>query len=119
MTEVFCQTCYTPIDIGPIPMILFCPTCGGQHIDAPSPGWDNPPHRSHLCAFCGYIWRPADVPTTGVAKIQTRGKFDPLSPHELRDRCAVRAGARANETRTDLQNPPDRVAKPGGWLEPK
>ncbi|WP_322055670.1 Lar family restriction alleviation protein [Burkholderia cenocepacia] len=80
----------------PIDMLLFCPKCGVQHVDAPEtePGrlissgpnagravapkttWSNPPHRSHLCAKCGCIWRPADVPTNGVAAIETRGKAD-------------------------------------------
>ncbi|WP_143188392.1 hypothetical protein [Burkholderia ubonensis] len=73
----------------PIPMLLFCPRCGTQHIDGPEVGdidtgngihddvqWANPPHRSHLCHACGTIWRPADVPTNGVAAIQTRGKAD-------------------------------------------
>lgn len=78
----------------PIDMVLHCPACGAQHIDAPeSPGeytlrgydplgavalaWTNPPHRSHLCHGCGHIWRPADVPTNGVAAVKTRGKNDP------------------------------------------
>ncbi len=60
----------------PVPMVLHCPKCGAQHVDAPSPGWDNPPHKSHLCHGCGCIWRPADVETTGVAAIETRGKAD-------------------------------------------
>jgi hypothetical protein len=79
----------------PIPMLLFCPKCGVQHVDeaevktAPAYGlgggvigerrvvaWDNPPHRSHLCGACGCIWRPADVATTGVARIETSGKAD-------------------------------------------
>lgn len=62
----------------PIPMLLFCPACGHQHIDAPEPatGWTNPSHRSHTCSACKIIWRPADVPTTGVAKIGTCGKAD-------------------------------------------
>ncbi|CAJ7720283.1 Uncharacterised protein [Burkholderia pseudomallei] len=72
----------------PIDMLLFCPKCGKQHIDEPevvfgdaddSDGeviWDNPPHRSHLCHACGTIWRPADVPTNGVAAIATRGRAD-------------------------------------------
>jgi hypothetical protein len=38
--------------------------------------WDNPPHRSHLCHGCGHVWRPADVPTNGVATITTKGKAD-------------------------------------------
>lgn len=76
------------IDLSPIKMILFCPACGVQHIDAPdhddihwidgarSIPWDNPPHRSHLCQGCGHIWRPADVPTEGVASIATQGNAD-------------------------------------------
>jgi hypothetical protein len=79
--------------MNPIDMILYCPACTMKHVDAPEdcedegcthygtphthPGaWDNPPHRSHLCAGCGYIWRPADVPTNGVATILTKGKND-------------------------------------------
>ena len=79
----------------PIDMVLFCPKCGVQHIDAPEgqfyPGhtaeesaavneyyglWNNPPHRSHLCHGCGHIWRPADVATNGVKAVKTQGKAD-------------------------------------------
>lgn len=73
----------------PIPMLLFCPKCGEQHVDAPEDhevdkgshvdvvaDWSNPPHRSHLCHACGTIWRPTDVATTGVKAIETRGKAD-------------------------------------------
>jgi hypothetical protein len=62
----------------PIPMVLHCPSCGEQHVDAPEPasGWTNPPHKSHLCHGCGEVWRPADVATTGVQEITTRGKAD-------------------------------------------
>lgn len=87
----------------PIPMILFCPRCQSQHIDRPNhrndnnaphsidfqhpddyglacinyeTEWTNPPHKSHLCAVCGCIWRPADVPTEGVVEIQTKGSRD-------------------------------------------
>jgi hypothetical protein len=62
----------------PLPMLLFCPQCGTQHIDAPdeAKGWTNPPHRSHQCQSCDCIWRPADVPTTGVLLIATSGKAD-------------------------------------------
>jgi hypothetical protein len=62
----------------PIDMMLFCPSCGTQHVDAPeeSTGWTNPPHRSHKCHQCGTIWRPADVTTNGVAETKTKGKAD-------------------------------------------
>lgn len=74
----------------PIDMVLHCPACGVQHIDAPEGGpeiqpdgtthietaWANPPHKSHLCHECGHIWRPADVATNGVEKILTAGKKD-------------------------------------------
>lgn len=76
-----------PKHTAPIDMVLHCPACGLQHIDAPedadcdgevahSLGWSNPPHRSHLCHGCGHVWRPADVPTNGVKAIQTKGKAD-------------------------------------------
>lgn len=59
-------------------MVLHCPKCGRQHIDKPEPstGWNNPPHKSHLCHRCGCVWRPADVPTNGVEATQTRGERD-------------------------------------------
>lgn len=62
----------------PIPMLLFCPRCLLQHLDMPDPAkdWTNPPHRSHLCARCGHVWRPADVFTEGVISIVTHGKDD-------------------------------------------
>lgn len=65
-------------EVEPIPMILPCPKCGMLHVDAPEPdkGWTNPPHKSHLCHGCGTVWRPADVATTGVAAITSRGKAD-------------------------------------------
>jgi len=72
----------------PVDMVLYCPKCGMQHIDAPESAeayaerlhesswwelggdkpvqWTNPPHRSHLCHGCGNIWRPFDVATNGV-----------------------------------------------------
>lgn len=64
----------------PIPMILWCPHCNGRHIDAPDEehGWTNPPHRSHKCGHCGYVWRPADVATEGVQYISTTGTADVL-----------------------------------------
>src|SRR6266478_7437898 len=61
-----------------IDMVLFCPRCGGQHIDYPDPdrGWENPPHRTHLCAVCEYQWRPSDFATNGVGQTQTHGSKD-------------------------------------------
>lgn len=62
----------------PIDMVLFCPSCGAQHIDMPDTNerWTNPPHRSHLCASCKHIWRPADIHTNGVKAIKTCGAND-------------------------------------------
>jgi hypothetical protein len=62
--------------VTPIDMILLCPNCNRQHVDASKGVWDNPPHKSHECQFCGIIWRPADVETNGVKTIKTRGVFD-------------------------------------------
>jgi len=62
----------------PLPVVIFCPNCRTQHIDAPAPerDWDNPPHRSHECTACGFTFRVADVPTEGVKEITTRGQHD-------------------------------------------
>ncbi len=87
----------------PIDMVLHCPECGAQHIDKPEPSmlagdaammggdwpgrWTNPPHRTHLCHFCGHKWRPADVATNGVAAVKTRGKDDsPIATPAVRPR---------------------------------
>jgi hypothetical protein len=58
----------------PIDMILHCPECDKQHVDAPEPenGWTNPPHKTHLCHGCGTLFRPADVPTNGVATVNAQ-----------------------------------------------
>lgn len=77
------------IDLGarltaPIPMILFCPFCGMQHIDRDErpdgDDWTTRPHRSHLCkpadGGCGAVWRPCDRPTVGVEYLNTQGKND-------------------------------------------
>lgn len=67
-------------DPAPIDMLLWCPRCHTKHVDEASEGWDNPPHRSHLCHACGCIWRPADVPTNGVHTITSAGKADNFDP---------------------------------------
>lgn len=130
-------------------MVLHCPQCGRQHVDAAgelfsyevSGGdtltsiasrfgdtaediarrnsltnpdhiradwllrvrWGNPPHRSHRCATCQNEWRPADVPTVGVANIMTRGEHDsPLRSMSL----LVRTGPlRADEQKAIYDNP--------------
>lgn len=72
----------------PIDLLLWCPRCLTLHVDAPEPatGWTNPPHRSHKCHNCGTVWRPADVPTNGVAAIRTRGEADTFPPPPLTPR---------------------------------
>lgn len=68
----------------PLNLILYCPNCGHQHVDEPElPDWLNPPHKSHLCHNCKFVWRPADVATNGVFLINTCGSNDskiPLKP---------------------------------------
>ncbi len=60
----------------PTDMLLFCPKCHAQHVDAPEGDWTNPPHKSHLCHGCGAIWRPCDRPTNGVERITSMGSAD-------------------------------------------
>lgn len=95
--ELAAMLAAAPAPVAPIDMVLHCPACGLQHVDAPwqpgaaltneqivgaEPVWNNPPHRSHLCHGCGHRWRPADVPTNGVAAVKTKGKADspPVAP---------------------------------------
>lgn len=80
----------------PVAMILHCPACGVQHLDEPDEvsGWTNPPHRSHLCFACGHIWRPADVPTNGVAAIKTKGAADSPFPPNPQARIEALEGER-------------------------
>ncbi len=113
----------TPSAVGepePIPMLLYCPKCGAQHVDEPderTPGWTNPPHCSHLCHRCGCIWRPADVATVGVATIQTKGKADTWTSPDLSHTAGVGVEARCPDCgaptriRTDrTEDGPERVA---------
>lgn len=86
----------------PIPMILHCPACGLQHIDGidlRDPAWKNPVHRSHKCrkihGGCGHIWRPADVPTTGVQTIETAGEHDSPRIDPRQEWMDLRAGWKA------------------------
>jgi len=62
-----------PSDGSPLKLALQCPVCRLDHVDAPSPedGWTNPPHKIHLCAGCGHLWRPFPFPTEGI------GYFNP------------------------------------------
>jgi hypothetical protein len=55
----------------PIDMLLFCPRCGLQHVDAPDPetGWTNPPHATHTCKGCGLNWRPSNALTNGAGSL--------------------------------------------------
>lgn len=74
-----------------VDIVTHCPKCGNQHIDQVEfersgpvvdgvqgcvVTWDNRPHKSHLCAFCGWVWRPADVYTQGVQETNTKGAND-------------------------------------------
>ncbi len=101
-------------DAKPIDMVLFCPACGLQHIDAPEweddphdieqgqiQSWKNEPHRSHLCHGCGHIWRPADVPTNGIQSVKTVGKAD--SPIATKAKAEVQAEPAALQMCSELR----------------
>lgn len=49
----------------PVPMLLWCPSCNARHIDEGE--FATKPHHTHACQSCGMVWRPAVVPTVGVA----------------------------------------------------
>lgn len=48
----------------PIPMLLWCPSCGDRHIDVGE--FATRVHHTHACQSCGMVWRPAVIPTVGV-----------------------------------------------------
>jgi hypothetical protein len=50
--------------IGPIAMILTCPSCKTRHIDEGE--FATKHHHTHACQACGMVWRPAIVATVGV-----------------------------------------------------
>lgn len=51
----------------PEPIITNCPKCGRQHIDRGV--WaESRLHKTHLCEYCGGLWKPKDVFTVGVEK---------------------------------------------------
>lgn len=49
----------------PVPLILHCPDCRTRHVDEGE--WADRVHHTHSCQNCGLTWRPAVVPTVGVA----------------------------------------------------
>jgi predicted RNA-binding Zn-ribbon protein involved in translation (DUF1610 family) len=51
----------------PIRMIINCPQCGTQHVDTGE--WETKPHRSHLCANCGFRFKTSESFTVGVVKL--------------------------------------------------
>lgn len=57
-------------------MILTCPACSARHIDVGE--FETKPHHTHACQNCGMVWRPAVVPTVGVAFLP--GFKDPPAP---------------------------------------
>ena len=106
-TSIIVDAVMEVLAVHPIDMVLFCPSCGKQHIDAPDPApWCWPPHRSHLCRGCGYTWRPADVPTNGVEAVKTAGKRDHPRPAPLDVRLAS-IPALAELVATPRPGPPD------------
>jgi predicted house-cleaning noncanonical NTP pyrophosphatase (MazG superfamily) len=55
----------------PVPMVLLCPKCSGQHVDRGV--WSTTRiHRTHLCEHCGETWKPFEYPTVGVEKVEPR-----------------------------------------------
>lgn len=93
----------TPPTSAPIEMLLFCPRCEEQHIDAPKGDWTNPPHATHTCQHCGLNWRPSNALTTGVKLIKCseakhEARADACFPSYYRSSASERG-----ETSTDLK----------------
>lgn len=56
----------TDVPCPPIAMILFCPGCHEQHVDADAP---RRRHHTHLCDSCGHEWKPSHAATMGVRSL--------------------------------------------------
>lgn len=98
----------------PVPLLLFCPECNVQHVDAPderTPGWTNPPHRSHLCHACGHVWRPADIATTGIAALTSKGASDGSPVPAASRNGAIEPGSDRDWCRSD-DVPPGSLSSP-------
>lgn len=54
----------TVVEEYPIPMLLWCPECGGRHIDEGE--FVTRVHHTHACQHCGMVWRPSVEATRGV-----------------------------------------------------
>jgi hypothetical protein len=100
----------------PLDLLLFCPRCLAQHIDAPAPatGWTNPPHRSHLCHACRHVWRPSDRCTNGIAAIATKGENDGSAHPCLSWEAAVAALSRPRDDGALTPEPEFRALEIGG-----
>lgn len=117
----------------PIDMILFCPHCNTQHIDEPdnekssaqivtnergirvyARPWENPPHRTHLCRLdqggCGWMWRPSDRATNGVAHLESKHRLEMGAPQ-----WEMMAAKRYQETHIE----PPVIRGDGSVIEPK
>lgn len=73
----------------PVPMVLKCPCCGGQHIDEGA--WATRPHKRHKCTipFCYFEWAPYDYETVGVRELPAappQGVGQALTDGEIRFR---------------------------------
>lgn len=100
--------------VQPIDMVLHCPECGLQHIDAASDTcvhdacphdtpcsrgacrdpWTNRPHKTHLCASCGHKWRPCDTHhTNGVQAVPPGSSDSPVVPPLEADGMLIRLGS--------------------------
>lgn len=68
---------------GPIPMHLWCPSCGTQHFDVGE--FATRPHKIHTCQNCGACWMPCLKPTVGVKFLPgtDNGATKPESVHAV------------------------------------
>jgi hypothetical protein len=64
--------------VPPVPLIIFCTTCGAQHVDKVDPetgiDWSQRLHKRHLCSNCKAVffpsgWENTEHFTVGVASI--------------------------------------------------
>lgn len=113
---------------GPMDAILHCPVCHAQHRDDDDAQCRCAPnYTSHLCRFCGNIWRPAARATYGVEALELHGRTDtwpalgrkadlkegyPVSPAPLVPPLEMAAEAARQAGKSKATHPAGKAAPP-------
>lgn len=83
----------------PVPMTLFCPFCGVQHVDEGE--WATRPHKTHQCQSCKKEWRLFEYPTVGVAPVPVEGAREWYKTHVVAEVGQINADFYLDQKRVE------------------